>query len=301
MSKTVLIIGGNGYIGSRLIHDLHLIYTMHSVDACWFDSPLSTTELKDYRTLSKQELSKYDAIVLLAGHSSVKMCDGPILSSWNNNINNFIDLVNKLDKSQLLIYASSGSVYGSSNKVSAEDTPLKFKPINNYDLTKYSLDLHAQKFIKEGYKIVGLRFGTVNGWSPNTREELMINSMTKKSLYDGEIIVSNKNIKRPILGISDLSQAVKTIIDNPVSGIFNLASFIDTVENISLGVGDMLNSKVQETLNTAGAYDFIMDTTKFKDTYNFTFNASIDSIVKELTDNFEKTRFSDRNRFINYD
>jgi hypothetical protein len=44
-----------------------------------------------------------------------------------------------------------------------------------------------------------------------------------------------------------------------------------------------------------------MDTTKFKETYNFTFNASIDSIVKELTDNFEKTRFSDRNRFINYD
>jgi nucleoside-diphosphate-sugar epimerase len=301
MSKTVLIIGGNGYIGSRLIHDLHLIYTMHSVDACWFDSPLSVTELKDYRTLSKQELSKYDAVVLLAGHSSVKMCDGPILSSWNNNINNFIDLVNKLDKSQLLIYASSGSVYGSSNKVSVEDIPLKFKPINNYDLTKYSLDLHAQKFIKEGYKIVGLRFGTVNGWSPNTREELMINSMTKKSLYDGEIIVSNKNIKRPILGISDLSQAVKTIIDNPVSGIFNLASFIDTVENISLGVGNMLNSKVQETLNTTGAYDFIMDTTKFKETYNFTFNASIDSIVQELVDNFEKTRFSDRNRFINYD
>jgi|694.fasta_scaffold58272_2 nucleoside-diphosphate-sugar epimerase len=301
MSKTVLIIGGNGYIGSRLIHDLHLIYTMHSVDACWFDSPLSVTELKDYRTLSKQELSKYDAVVLLAGHSSVKMCDGPILSSWNNNINNFIDLVNKLDKSQLLIYASSGSVYGSSNKVSVEDIPLKFKPINNYDLTKYSLDLHAQKFIKEGYKIVGLRFGTVNGWSPNTREELMINSMTKKSLYDGEIIVSNKNIKRPILGISDLSQAVKTIIDWPVSGIYNLSSFIDTVENISLGVSKMLNSNVQEILNTTGAYDFIMDTTKFKETYNFTFNASIDSIVKELTDNFEKTRFSDRNRFINYD
>jgi len=301
MSKTVLIIGGNGYIGSRLIHDLHMIYTMHSVDVCWFDSPLSTTELRDYRTLTKEEVVKYDAVVLLAGHSSVKMCDGPILSSWNNNINNFIDLVNKLAKSQLLIYASSGSVYGSSNEVSSEDIPLKFKPINNYDLTKYSLDIQAQKFIKDGYNIVGLRFGTVNGWSPNTREELMINSMTKKSLIEGSIVVSNKNIKRPILGISDLSQAVKAIIDNPVTGIYNLSSFTDTVDNISLGVGNMLNSNVQDTLNTFGAYDFIMDTTKFKQTYDFTFNASVDSIVQELVDNFEKTRFSDRNRFINYD
>lgn len=301
MSKTVLIIGGNGYIGSRLIHDLHTIYTMHSVDVCWFDSPLSTTELKDYRTLTKEEVAKYDAVVLLAGHSSVKMCDGPIISSWNNNINNFIELVNKLDKSQLLIYASSGSVYGSSNEVSTEDIPLRFKPINNYDLTKYSLDLHAQKFIKEGYKIVGLRFGTVNGWSPNTREELMINSMTKKSLYDGAITVSNKMITRPILGISDLSSAVRAIIDNPKSGIYNLSSFVDTVDNISSGVSRILNSKVQDTLNTSGAYDFVMDTTKFKQTYDFLFNASIDSIVQELVDNFEKTKFSDRNRFINYD
>jgi nucleoside-diphosphate-sugar epimerase len=229
------------------------------------------------------------------------MCDGPIISSWNNNINNFIELVNKLDKSQLLIYASSGSVYGSSNEVSTEDIPLRFKPINNYDLTKYSLDLHAQKFIKEGYKIVGLRFGTVNGWSPNTREELMINSMTKKSLYDGAITVSNKMITRPILGISDLSSAVRAIIDNPKSGIYNLSSFVDTVDNISSGVSRILNSKVQDTLNTSGAYDFVMDTTKFKQTYDFLFNASIDSIVQELVDNFEKTKFSDRNRFINYD
>lgn len=301
MSKSVLIIGGNGYIGSRLIYDLHLEYHMHSIDTCWFDSPAATTELKDYKTLSKQDLAKYDAVILLAGHSSVKMCDGPILSSWNNNVNNFIDLVNKLDKSQLLVYASSGSVYGSGNEVSTEDTPLKFKPINNYDLTKYSLDIHALQFIKVGYNIVGLRFGTVNGWSPNTREELMINSMTKKSLYDRSIIINNKQIKRPILGISDLSSAVKTIIDKPVTGIYNLASFIDTVENISLGVSNILDSSVEETLNTSGAYDFIMNTDKFKETYNFSFNANIDSIVNELVNNFEKTKFSDRNKFINYD
>jgi nucleoside-diphosphate-sugar epimerase len=108
-------------------------------------------------------------------------------------------------------------------------------------------------------------------------------------------------ITRPILGISDLSSAVRAIIDNPKSGIYNLSSFVDTVDNISSGVSRILNSKVQDTLNTSGAYDFVMDTTKFKQTYDFLFNASIDSIVQELVDNFEKTKFSDRNRFINYD
>jgi nucleoside-diphosphate-sugar epimerase len=301
MAKKVLIIGGNGYVGSRLIYDLHNAYNIHSVDICWFGQPDSYTEVRDYNQLTKQELSQYNAIILLAGHSSVKMCDGPVLASWSNNVNNFIDLVNKLDKSQTLIYASSGSVYGSSNTVSLEDVPLKFKPINNYDLTKYSLDVHAEKFIRTGYTIIGLRFGTVNGWSPHIREELMINSMTKKALYDGEILINNKTITRPILGIVDISRAVKKIIDKPVSGVYNLASFADTVENISGYVSSILNVKVQETINVSGSYDFVMNTDKFKSTYDFEFKESIKSIVDEIGNKFEKAEFSNRNKFIKYE
>ena len=301
MAQKVLIIGGNGYIGSRLIHDLHNTYDVHSVDICWFGQIDSHNEVRDYRHLSKQELSQYNAIILLAGHSSVKMCDGPVLSSWVNNVNNFIGLVSKLDKSQTLIYASSGSVYGSSNTISNEDIPLQFKPINNYDLTKYSLDVQAERFIKDGYTIIGLRFGTVNGWSPHLREELMINSMTKKSLYDGSISINNKTITRPILGISDISVAVKSIVDKPISGIYNIASFADTVENISGCVSKILDAKVQETINVSGAYDFVMDTTKFKRTYDFEFTATVESIVTEIVDKFEKTNFSNRNQFIKYE
>lgn len=301
MAQKVLIIGGNGYIGSRLIYDLHNTYNIHSVDICWFGQPDSHTEVRDYNQLSKQELSQYNAIILLAGHSSVKMCDGPVLASWSNNVNNFIDLVNKLDKSQTLIYASSGSVYGTSNAVSLEDVPLKFKPINNYDLTKYSLDVHAEKFIRAGYTIIGLRFGTVNGWSPHTREELMINSMTKKALYDGEILINNKTITRPILGIGDISRVVKEIVDKPVSGVYNIASFADTVENISGYVSNLLHAKVQETINVSGSYDFVMNTDKFKSTYNFEFKESIKSIVDEIGNKFEKIEFSNRNKFIKYE
>lgn len=301
MAQKVLIIGGNGYVGSRLIYDLHNIYDLHSIDICWFGQPDSHTEVRDYNQLTKQELSQYNAIILLAGHSSVKMCDGPVLASWSNNVNNFIDLVNKLDKSQTLVYASSGSVYGSSNTVSLEDVPLKFKPINNYDLTKYSLDIHAEKFIRAGYTIIGLRFGTVNGWSTHTREELMINSMTKKALHDGEILINNKTITRPILGIGDISRAVKEIIDKPVSGVYNLASFADTVENISGYVSTLLHARVQETINISGSYDFIMNTDKFKSTYNFEFKESIKSIVDEIGNKFEKAEFSNRNKFIKYE
>ena len=301
MAKTVLIIGGNGYIGSRLIHDLRSEYQLDSVDVCWFGKNLGTSTVQDYNTLTKKYISKFDAIILLAGHSSVKMCEGSLTSSFNNNINNFIDLVAKIDKKQTLIYASSGSVYGNSNTKSTEDDTLFFKPINNYDLTKYTLDTHAKRYIGLGYNIIGFRFGTVNGWSPNVREELMINSMTKKSIEDNTILINNVDIVRPILGIADISRAVHAVIQNPAAGIFNLASFADTVKNISCAVSKVTAAPIRLQPDLIGAYNFIMDTHKFQQTYNFTFNESINSIVNDVIANIDQTTFSNRNQFIKYE
>lgn len=302
MAKTVLILGGNGYIGSRLIHDLQHIYNIKSVDICWFGKNLDFSNIQDYNMLSKDYISKFDAIVLLAGHSSVNMCNGDITSSFNNNVNNFINLVSKIDKRQTLIYASSGSVYGNSTtEETDEDDSLIFKPINNYDLTKYTLDTHALGFIKDGYNIIGFRFGTVNGWSPNVREELMINSMTKKSIEAGKILINNKDIVRPILGIADVSRAIRAVIDSPKAGIYNLASFYDTVENISNMVSTLTTARVNTQPDISGAYNFSMDTRKFQQTYNFVFNESINSIVSEIITNVDNTTFSNRNQFIKYD
>jgi nucleoside-diphosphate-sugar epimerase len=300
MSKSILLIGGNGYIGSRIYHDLNLKYNIKNIDLVWFGNNIDS-EVKDFRHLTTKYLEKFDIILLFAGHSSVKMCDGPVLSCWNNNVNNFINLIKKIDKSQLLIYSSSGSVYGSNNLNSKEDFVLQFKPINNYDLTKYTIDIEAKKFISEGYNIVGLRFGTVNGFSPNTREELMLNSMIKSSIVNKKIIINNKTINRPILGLNDLVYAVEKIISNPIPGIYNLASFTDNVENFSKYVSNYCGSSIIETVNVGNNYDFIMDTEKFTKAYNFRFTCSPISLIKEIIDNFDNIKFSNRNIFINYE
>jgi nucleoside-diphosphate-sugar epimerase len=301
MAKTVLILGGNGYVGCRAIQDLQYKYHVQSIDICWFGKNLGFSDVQDYNTLTKEYLNKFDSIILLAGHSSVKMCDGSITSSFNNNINNFVNLVSKIDKKQTLIYASSGSVYGNSVSDTSEDNKLIFNPINNYDLTKYTLDTHALRFIREGYNIIGFRFGTVNGYSPNVREELMINSMIKKSIETGTILINNKDIARPILGIGDISRAIDAVIQNPIPGIYNLSSFYDSVENISNKTSMLTSAVVKTQPDVTGAYNFIMDTTKFQKAYNFTFNESIESIVAEIINNIDQTTFSNRNKFIKYE
>lgn len=301
MAKKILLIGGNGYIGSRLTHDLQYTYDIQSVDVCWFGKNLGFSNEVDYNLLTKEYIAKFDVIVLLAGHSSVKMCQGESGSSWNNNVNNFINLTHKLDKEQTLIYASSGSVYGDTHSSTNEDTQLIFKPINNYDLTKYTLDTIAQSMILKGYNIVGLRFGTVNGWSPNVREELMINSMTKHSIETGNILINNKHIVRPILGIADISRAIDAIIKKPIPGIYNLASFYDSVEKLSSQVSSLLNSNINVQPDMIGTYDFIMDTTKFQKTFDFEFKETVNTIVDELSTQFDVATFSNRNQFLKYE
>lgn len=308
--KKILIIGSNGYVGSALSEKLIKSgkYSVIGVDICWFNTPNSYTHLvSDYNELTKDFLNTYDVVILLAGHSSVKMCEGNLKDSHNNNVNNFIHLVNKLNKNTKFIYASSSSVYGKCTTV-ADENYMDFTPYNNYDITKHIIDIYVQRFDIEYY---GLRFGTVNGYSPIVRNDVMINSMFSNAKLNNEIKLYIKHIMRPILGMSDLISSIETIIESNKDnrGIYNLASFNKTAEDIAYSVGNRLNVKVseynmnpnEEIINSklqTVCYDFKISTEKFEKTFDFKFSESIESIVDSLIKNeFIETT---RNKTINY-
>lgn len=261
MPSKTLIIGAFGYIGSACLASGLGTYPID------YDA--------DYDNLTREQLSEWDTIILLAGHSSVLQCIQHPQGAWKNNVTKFERLVNKIDR-QKLIYASSGSVY---NRCEVTDESNRYFYLTNiYDLTKYTID---QLALLSGKNVYGLRFGTVCGYSPRVREDLMINRMY--SLKDtGKIQVNNTAITRPILAISDLVRAVKAIIegeDRP--GIYNLASFTKTVGEVAFEVATRYSVDIEHTPPTP-AYDFTMDTSKFQDTYNFMFQADLTSILTSL-------------------
>ncbi len=230
--KKVLILGGNGYIGSRLRQVLREHHFVKSNDICWhaYDE---TSDRRDYHKLTQEELAEFEVIIVLAGHSSVPSCIGDLPGPWLNNVTNFTDLLDKTTD-QLIIYASSASVYGNSKPGEQhKETNTHFTPVNNYDVTKYALDQQATIANLRGKQVIGLRFGTVNGWAPNLRVDVMINSMYHSVQNSRGIQVMNRQISRAMLGIEDLCKAVLRCIERPVPGIYNLASFNSTVGEIA--------------------------------------------------------------------
>lgn len=291
--KKILIIGKNGYIGSKLGNFLNKE----------FDIDLIGSKSEDYNLLSKDQLLQYNYIILLAGHSSVKMCDGPLKGVWNNNVRNFKNLVDKLSDNQHLIYASSGSVYG--DKITDQlysENSINYSYINNYDLSKISLDMMAENCINQGKKIVGLRFGTVNGGSPNLRIDLMINAMVYSAKINNHITIANKHVKRPILGLQDLCLAVKQIIiSDCIPGIYNLASINLNVDQISQTVKDILKVDIVDN-GYSPTYDFAISTEKFCNLYNFKFNETVDSITESVVNciRSDATVLVKRNTYFDY-
>lgn len=243
-------------------------------------------------------LSNYHTVVLLAGHSSVPMCKGDRRSSFNNNVVNFITLLERIEACKnppRLIYASSSSIYGNTKDIAAPEDWERYDPKTYYDLQKQELDYYARLSDVEYY---GLRFGTVNGWSPNLRVDIMLNKMYQCAIEDNLIFIFNKHIFRPILGIADLVRAVEAIIrGDDHRGIYNLASFNASVEEISNSISRCLGGDVEIVdKGISETYNFSINTNKFQETYRFEFRESVDSIVKSLREGWDDTHKGVRER-----
>lgn len=299
LKNKILIIGGCGYIGSSLFNFLqNKGLDIDTVDLEWFGNNSNVKNINiDYRNLTAEFLAKYGAIVLLAAHSSVKMCENSMLYSFNNNVRNFIDILTKIND-QKFIYASSSSVYGVVDDVCNEKHGMS-EPISFYDTTKQHIDQYALLSKKNYY---GLRFGTVNGSSSNLRVDIMMNAMVNSIKNGGSINLVNPETKRPILYINDLNRSIYAIINAPDDhpGIYNLCSFNSNVGDIASGIARILSANIETKPSSNMSYSFMIDNTKFCNVYNFKFEGTIDKITYNLFSNYDECHKTNRNSEVMY-
>lgn len=243
----VMLIGGLGYVGSAL-HP-YLASKGHDVTTVDLELRGNRTNPKnmrwDYRMLTRMELERADAIVHLAGHSSVQQCAKDPYAAIKNNLSGIIDLIPRLPGCPFL-YASSASVHATNTNTL-------------YDATKRALEALVPQLYPNSY---ALRFGTVCGPAANLRPDLMLQAMVKSAFTAGVIRVSNPDAKRAILGVPDLCRQVEFILDEARAGgatkAYDLASFSLPIAEIAERAASVLDVPVEEAEGQP-TYDFTME------------------------------------------
>lgn len=316
----ILIIGGNGYVGTHLIDYItnnHPEYQIVMVDYKIYDNLNQLPNIQyicaKFQDLPVSFYEDFTDIIMLSGQSSVGNSND-LLTVVENNVRSFAWLINLIRPEQKLIYASSSSIYCNTYGLDVDEEYNKTSnngPYNYYDWSKYSIDQLAELSGKQYYS---LRFATVNGFSRNFRNDIMINSMIFNAIQNSKVYVSNGQVNRPILGIDDLSRAIMTIIQKgqkKYSGIYNLNSFNTTVNEIAEFTSNICNvpcENINTNINNSTInfnvgkkiYDFRIHSQKFINTFNFQFKETMSSIVSSILENWKKIEHCGNRNTDNY-
>src|ERR1700758_678501 len=96
------------------------------------------------------------------------------------------------------------------------------------------------------FSVVALRKGTISGYSPRMRLDLIVNTMFRTAMQERVVTINNPSIWRPILAMEDAITAYIRVIEahESISGIFNIASGNYTVGE----VGDRVKAEVEQEL-----------------------------------------------------
>src|SRR6266436_7968925 len=197
----LLIAGGAGYVGSALIPRLLARgYMVDVVDLFWFGNylPLEAGIVsKDLFEVTPEDLKEYDQVIFLAGLSNDPMAE---FSPSKNFIFNaaapaYLCYIAKQAKVKRYIYASSCSVYGYTEDELFDET----RPVSSnypYGISKLQGEQAAMQLADEDFSVIALRKGTISGYSPRMRFDLIINTMFKNAVKERMITVNNPSIWR---------------------------------------------------------------------------------------------------------
>jgi nucleoside-diphosphate-sugar epimerase len=227
--KKILVAGGAGYVGSVLVEKLiSYNYNVEVVDCLWFGNYLpKNTKVynKDILSLKQKDVEGFDVVIFLGGLSNDPMANySPSMNFVENgSAPSYLAFISKKAGIRRFIYASTCSVYGyTANNLMDEKS--ETMPDFPYGISKLSAEKTIMNLKDKNFRPICLRKGTVGGYSPRMRFDLVVNTMVKCAIQDGTITVNNPSIWRPLIDVRDVATAyVRAIESNlEICGIYNI-------------------------------------------------------------------------------
>lgn len=229
--RRILVIGGAGYIGSALLPKLLkegyyvrvldlLLYGTEAISSV-LDHPRLNVVRADFRHIDEvvDAMKNMDAVVHLGGIVGDPACalDENVTIEVNLTATRMIAEVAKGSGISRFVFASTCSVYGASDEILSESSPLN--PVSLYARSKIASERVLLKMGDAGFAPTLLRFGTIYGLSGRTRFDLVVNLLSAKALVDGQITVAGGHQWRPFVHVDDAARSIMAVLEAPLSSV----------------------------------------------------------------------------------
>jgi nucleoside-diphosphate-sugar epimerase len=296
----LMIFGGAGYIGSALVPVLlDHGYDVTVIDLLWFGNHLPkevTVIQKDLFSCTEKDLEGFDQCIFLGGVSNDPMSEfDPVRSFiYNASLPSYLAYTARQAGVKRFIYASSCSVYGYTVDKLFDETS-KISCFYPYGIGKLQGEKGVMHLQEDDFSVICLRKGTVSGYSPRLRLDLIVNTMVLNALTKDVVTISNPSIWRPILSMRDCVAAyLRSIQANySVSGVFNIAFDNFTVGEVGYTVKDVIEKRYPDkhikldVKNVQDVRNYKVTIEKARTTLGFHPRYSVADIVTELLDKWD--------------
>ena len=295
MKKKLLIIGSSGFFGQSIIDFLE--------NSKSFDNFFSTIYLisrKNKNKISTKLKKKFEFVQIKEDLVKIKklpFSDYIIYSALSNNLSkdrsavkNYINLAKKFHKGSVIIYTSSGAVYGDqpsvirgfreSSALNYQKQQIKYK--RDYAKTKLYNEKKFKTLVNYNIKIIIARCFTFVGKKIPLNDKFIIGNIIRNIIKKRTIkIQSNHSVIRSYMHTYDLSDIFFRLfaLQKRNLNIYNIGSDdpIDLhllVKKLSLIFN--LNYKFHKNIDYKNEDRYIPNIQKFRKEYKF--NKKIDSI-----------------------
>lgn len=287
----ILVTGGAGYKGVILVEKLlqrghsvtildNFMYGYDSILHLISEPMLDVLQL-DIRNVDESICVGYDVVYHLAGISGMPACAANPHSAEVINVEATRRLVSFLHKDQLLIYASTTSIYGAASTEC--DESVHVEPPSLYAKTKYE----AEKIVLDRRNSIALRFATVFGTSPRMRNDLLVNDFTYKAVNERSIVIFGGHSKRTFMHILDAIDGYLFALDHADAMLDNIFNVGD--ENLNFSKMDIANAIrnhvqyeiVDSSLPDLDVRNFLVSFKRIRD-LGFKTKFSLDDGIKQL-------------------